>query len=225
MNKIKNEMKINIVIGASSAISKDCKFDNTYYFGRTNPYNYENYIKIPNLESDKGIDLTLELISKVLNDKEFNEVNLLLFQGVSDYDWKKSVYVNLISVAKISEFVSKIALEKKATGSITMIGSIAQTGGKKLTYASTKSALVGLMNSLNYNYGEYIRTNLIIPSVFESKMIEDWSEEKKDSVAKGFTAKRLVNTKEIVSSIEFCMKNKYLLGSILNLSSGKVLFV
>jgi NAD(P)-dependent dehydrogenase (short-subunit alcohol dehydrogenase family) len=132
--------------------------------------------------------------------------------------------INLISCGILSETFGEFLHSNQKAGSITFIGSVAQVNGKKLTYSSTKSALIGLMNSVNHNYGEFVRTNIIIPSSFESKMIEDWNKEKRKNVSDSLYSKRFV-TKEIAHAIKFCINNSYIQGSILNLSSGGVRFI
>ena len=71
MKTSKNTYKLNIVVGASSAISKDFNTAKTYYFGRTNPYDHDNFVGIPSLESEENIESVLDLIDKVLVKEEF----------------------------------------------------------------------------------------------------------------------------------------------------------
>jgi NAD(P)-dependent dehydrogenase (short-subunit alcohol dehydrogenase family) len=223
MQTSKNTFKLVIIVGASSAIAKEfVNTSNTYFVGRSNPYNANNFIQINGLENEKQIEEGNSKILQLLKQNNYDEVHLVCLQGISNNNWNKSVMVNLISCGVLSETFCNFLSDNKKCGSVTFIGSVAQASGKKLTYSSTKSALIGLINSVNENYGEFVRANIIIPSSFESKMIEDWNKEKRKTVSDSLYLKRFVTTTEIAHAIEFCIDNSYIQGSVLNLSSGGV---
>jgi NAD(P)-dependent dehydrogenase (short-subunit alcohol dehydrogenase family) len=223
MQTSKNTSKLIIVIGASSTIAKEFTDNpNVFFLGRSNPYNANNFIQINGLENEVNIQDCSSKIQLLLEQNNYDEVHLVCLQGISNNNWNKSMMVNLISCGVLSETFCNFLTDNKKCGSVTFIGSVAQVGGKKLTYSATKSALVGLMNSVNENYGQFVRANIIIPSVFESKMIEDWNKEKRKNVSDSLYSKRFVTTKEIAHAIEFCIDNSYIQGSLLNQSSGGV---
>jgi hypothetical protein len=53
---LKNTSKLVIIVGASSAFAKEfVNSPNTFFVGRSNPYNLKNYIEIDGLENEVNI--------------------------------------------------------------------------------------------------------------------------------------------------------------------------
>ena len=103
-----------------------------------------------------------------------------------------------------------------------MIGSSSSILGGKMPYSATKSGLVGIMSSINKNHSSYIRANLIVSGIFESGMIDDWTNEKLSIVSHNTYTKRPATVEEIAQAIIFCCSNGYLAGSTINLTNGQI---
>lgn len=198
----------------------NAQLDNVHFFGRTNPHKLKSWTKIPGFSTMHDLNKSLKVFKKEL--KPDPVISLVCLQGTSSKDWHESINVNLLSVANISEALCSYVQENKLQGDIALIGSASSYLGGKPTYSSTKAALFGLMNSLNMNY-ENIRTNIILPGVFDGGMIRDWGDNKREIVASRTFAKRVATSSEIADAIVFCMKNNYIAGSVINMTSGQVI--
>lgn len=132
------------------------------------------------------------------------------------------MFVNLISVGMLSKIFAEYIIENNAKGSITLLGSTSSYLEGKMPYTSSKSGLFGLMNSLNKEFGQFVRTNLIVPGAFIGGMTADWNTEKVQKVTDNTLLKRITTSDEISNSIEFCIQNKYLCGSVINMSGGQI---
>jgi len=78
------------------------------------------------------------------------------------------------------------------------------------------------MSSINKNHSSYIRANLIVSGIFESGMIDDWTNEKLSIVSHNTYTKRPATVEEIAKAIIFCCSNGYLAGSTINLTNGQI---
>lgn len=212
-----------IVIGATTPLSQEFDSPDTYVIGRDNKYSISNFKSGHDLSSEAGILGEIDKIQLILEDsKESTIFNLVHLQGVSTIDWEESINVNQISVAKISEAFCNWIEENNKTGSITLLGSASSYLGGKITYASTKASLFGIMNSLNSRFGEFVRTNIVVPGFFEGGMISDWDSEKIKKVSGKTFSNRPATTNEIYQSILFSIKNEYVCGAVINMSSGQI---
>jgi len=212
------------VIGSStplsSALSKFRK--DVVFFGRTNPHKLSQWEKIPGQETKAGIDKAISALNETLSLITLkDEAHLVCLQGLSDKNWEASINVNLLSVALITDSFCSFLEERNVRGSITLIASASSYLGGKETYASTKAALFGLMNSLQ-GKRKQVRINLILPGAFEGGMTADWDAEKKGNIGRQANAGRLATSEEIAHAINFCMENKYISQSVINMTSGRV---
>ena len=151
-----------------------------------------------------------------------DEVGLVLLQGLSSTDWAASLSVNTLSAGIIAEALSKTAVAQDRQLSVSLIGSLASYCGRKMPYATAKSALVGLMHSLNNAFSPNVRANLIVPGAFPSAMTADWSDEKAREIGRGTFRRRLSQPGEVVAAIEFATKNNYIVDSVINMSGQRI---
>lgn len=117
---------------------------------------------------------------KLLHDKIprlntlINNAAVQLLGSVEDIninDWQKTMNVNLTSPLLLSQlFLSKLEDSK---GSIINIGSIHQQLTKKsfVSYATSKSALIGLTKALAVDLENKVRVNAISPAAIETDML------------------------------------------------------
>lgn len=219
------------VIGSSSplcaAINDDARVGEAYFFGRTNPFGFNNWVSTKSFTLASHIDEFERQFSTYLGhsiDSHTSHVNLIFVAGVSSNDWQESFIVNellpsIISVSFISATKDVLAIEN---ASICLIGSTGSYRGAKLPYSATKASLTGVMHSLNRDSPGIVRTNLVIPTAFNGGMISDWGEEKKDIVAKTNIVHRIGDIKEIADAIMFAASNQFVVDSVINMSAGQV---
>jgi|SRR5450432_1668832 len=94
-------------------------------------------------------------------------------QEVKLEDWNHTLNVNLTGPLLLSQyFMDKLALSK---GSIINIASIHQQLTKKrfISYATSKSALVGLTKALSVDLQGKVRVNTISPAAIDTQMLRD----------------------------------------------------
>jgi NAD(P)-dependent dehydrogenase (short-subunit alcohol dehydrogenase family) len=212
------------VIGSSTALSRaiDEETDDAVFFGRTNPNKFTSWIEIPGLGTNSEIEESLKRFEGSLNPGK--AMSLVCLQGISSDDWGESINVNLLSVARFIDVFCNYVKSNRLKGNVTMVGSASSYLGGKPAYSSTKAALFGLMNSINTSFAPSIRTNIVLPGVFEGGMIHDWSAKKRKKVSEQTYVKRIASASEITDAIMFCIRNEYVAGSVINMTSGQVIF-
>lgn len=192
------------------------------FLGRSNPHELRQWQRIHSLEDEHGIEQACTLLSETTLELGRKAAHLVLLQGVSTKDWRQSINVNMLSVACMAESFARVNRERKAVGSIALLGSATSYLGGKLPYAATKASLTGVMNALNSKYGSETRTNLIVPGVFEGAMTANWGEAKRGVVLQKTFARRMATPQEVVDAIMFCAGNEYVAGSVINMTSGQI---
>ncbi len=116
-----------------------------------------------------------------LFDKEIKDLFLLInnaavqiLSGLKEIklkDWNQTLNVNLTGPLLLSQFfIDKLT---KSKGSIINIASIHQqlTKQRFVSYATSKSALVGLTKSLSVDLQGVVRVNTISPAAIDTKML------------------------------------------------------
>lgn len=192
------------------------------FIGRSNPYGLTNWQQGSSLEDMEGIAATWQTIIEYATSWDNNPAHLVLLQGVSSQDWMKSIYVNMLSVGILAESFAQLNRQRRAIGSIALLGSASAYLGGNIPYAGTKAALPGIMRGLNRKYGNETRTNIVIPGFFEGGMTAAWSEERLAEVASRTHARRPATAREVAGAILFCAMNEYACGSVVNMTSGQI---
>ncbi len=221
--------QLTIFIGASSKIcsaySKLNPDSNCSFFGRTNPDRLTGFVEYSGISDESSIkELTDALLATLDSKDNVNCANIVFVAGVSDKGWKKCFLVNELMPAILSEAVSEYLIERNRRGSLTYISSSsAYAGANKIPYAATKASLNGIMHSITKKYSPSVRANIIVPNAFDSGMISDWSATKKESVGASNMCGEIGRPEDVASAIQFCISNKHLTNSVINLTAGSVL--
>ena len=97
-------------------------------------------------------------------------------------DWNHTLEVNLTGPLLLSQFF--LAKLEKSKGSIINIASIHQQLTKKrfISYASSKSALVGLTKAMSVDLQGRVRVNAISPAAIDTQMLRDGFNNDEDKV-------------------------------------------
>lgn len=224
MRKSKNTSNL-IVIGSSTPLANSLNkaIAGGTFLGRTNPFDIENWIQIPDLAQEKGVENTSQILDNLLNiSPKKGSYHLVQLQGISSKNWTDSINVNLLSVARLSETFIDFMLGNNLKGSLTYMGSASSWLGGKAPYSATKAGLTGLMHAINSEYGPNVRANIVLPGAFEGGMTEDWDAKKRKKVSDKTYIKRLATADEIANSIFFAINNLYLCGATINMTNGQV---
>jgi NAD(P)-dependent dehydrogenase (short-subunit alcohol dehydrogenase family) len=106
-----------------------------------------------------------------------NNVGKVEVGGPVDYSleaWQQMIAINLTSMFLMCKYVIP-HMERRGTGSIVHIGSIAGirwTGVPYISYSSTKAATLGLSRSIALQYArQHIRSNVIMPGLMNTPFI------------------------------------------------------
>lgn len=142
-----------------------------------------------------------------------------------DNDWDRSFNVNVTPSMKLARYFAP-RMAATGSGSIVNVGSpVGIVGARKPSYAASKAALSGLTISLARNLGPSgIRANLLLPGPMITPLTEDWSEEKRQSIAQGSFLKRLCQPREAANIIAFLFSEEasYITGSIIDATAGSM---
>ncbi|NCO10638.1 SDR family oxidoreductase [Candidatus Saccharibacteria bacterium] len=221
-------MKKIYVIGSSSNISEAlARLVNGYscvFIGRSNPHNLKQFINFKGMDDELSVDFLLTAITDDMQaTKNLESASLVIVAGISSHDWRESYLVNEYLPAKLSEEFSRyVAHLPLLNSSITLVGSAAAHLGAKMPYATTKAALGGILHTIARDFRGKVRINLILPSAFESAMIADWGEDKKEAVASSNYIGRLGTSDDMADAILFAVQNEFITNSTINMTGGTV---
>jgi NAD(P)-dependent dehydrogenase (short-subunit alcohol dehydrogenase family) len=140
-------------------------------------------------------------------------------------DFQSSFDINVFApLILIQELLSEL---ESVNGSVVNIGSIHTklTKPRFISYASSKSALTGLSQSLAVDLGNRVRINVIQPAATETEMLLSGFAENSDnyeSLKNYHPAKRLAYPKEIASIALFLVSDKsaFITGATLSIDGG-----
>lgn len=222
-------MKKIYIIGSSSQVSdaldryssEECTL---VFLGRSNPFQLKNYIQYSGIEDEQSVEqLSATIIRDMKMSEQLESASLVILSGISSSDWRTSFLVNEYLPAVLSEqFAQHISLLQLKDCSITLIGSSAAYQGAKLSYATTKASLTGIVHAISRDYRGKARINMVLPSAFNSGMIADWDDEKREAVAGANHIGRLGSAEDVADAIMFTVNNKFITNSVLNLTGGTV---
>jgi len=147
------------------------------------------------------------------------------FDEISMLDWNRTFAINVMAPVMISQMLLPSLRVKH--GSIVHIGSI----HSKLTkpgftaYSTSKSALIGLTQSMAVELGGSVRVNAIEPAAISTQMLNDGFRDSPEQLAllNSFHPTGAIGCPEdVVSAVMFLLdpSNKFLNGCVLPLGGG-----
>jgi len=148
-------------------------------------------------------------------------------QKTSDEDFERVIQTNLMSVFSLTRECAKGMLAR-SSGSIIMIGSMAGLFGidRVVAYGVSKTALIGLVNSLVTEYSKSnVRVNTIAPGWIESNMFLNAinkDEARKQQITNRIAMDRFGKTEDIGNAAVFLSSEaaKYITGVTLPVDGG-----
>ena len=193
-----------LIIGGNSAVSKNFikKYKRNYDIYST--YSNKGIKSKKNLKLDLSKDQSINEFCKSIKKIKFSKI--LFCSGIIyghkiiqyTFDQINDIFnVNTVGVVKLfSKIISKNTLKKTT---IIFISSVSgRKGSYDETYASSKSALTMLAKSISKNYGEFLRVNVITPSVINNtKMFKMMSKKDSSKIIKMTPNKQLLNLNDL----------------------------
>lgn len=163
--------------------------------------------------------------------KEYNSIDILInnagvslpdfIHKTSEWDWDKSIAVNLKGVFLCSKAVIPIMIQQGG-GQIINISSVSAIRGIKggSSYAASKAGVIALTQSIAKEYGKKnIRANCVLPGFHKTDMTSDLSEEIIERTIAHNVLSRTSTLEEVSSFIIFLSKTENISGQVFNLDS------
>lgn len=138
--------------------------------------------------------------------------------------YEKTFEVNLRGAFETSRVFAQHVIERKGTGSIVTITSVAGLRAAPLqgVYGMTKAALNSMTQTLAFELGQSgVRVNAIAPGLFRTPMLETLDPKVIDSLVAATEApKRLGTVREFAHCCAFVIENSYLNGETIRLDGA-----
>ena len=142
---------------------------------------------------------------------------------LGDDDWYAAIDVNATGPMRLCRSLVPL-MRATGGGSIVNVSSpVAILGARKISYAASKAALLGLNAALARALGrDGIRVNAVLPGPTISFMTNDWDEEKRDRIAASTFLGRLCEPREVAAVLSFLVgpDSTYMTGAVLDLTAG-----
>jgi NAD(P)-dependent dehydrogenase (short-subunit alcohol dehydrogenase family) len=176
-----------------------------------------------------------EFLSKLVNligETSFkaliNNAAVQILSSIDDLivdDFRESLDTNLVAPLSLSKMAYPFLKESK--GSIVNIGSIHSKLTKPgfISYATSKSALLGLTQSMSVDCGEFVRVNAIQPAATATEMLLDGFKDnpKAFEALKAFhPTNSIAAPDEVAQAVCFVISEQcqFLNGSVLDINGG-----
>lgn len=145
------------------------------------------------------------------------------FLEISEADWDRHLTLNLKAPLFLSQAVARGMLSKKEGKIINLTDYTAVKPSKDyLPYNVSKGGLVTLTKALARELAPHIQVNAV--ALGPTLPPENYSEEKKRSVAEKTLARRWGNAEEVANTIRFLIEDcDYATGSVFYIEGGKLL--
>lgn len=173
----------------------------------------ENYVKFAKLDGLRA----LVHCAGINNPKPFEQNTLL--------DFSQTMMINVFGFARICQLLFE-PLKENGGGHILAVssvyGSISRAG--RSTYATSKHALNGLMQTIAIEWGKYnIKVNTLSPGFVDTRLTrKNNSPEKISELSSGIALGRLAQAEEIAAVAAFLCssENKYISGQDIIVDGG-----
>jgi len=140
----------------------------------------------------------------------------------SKENWDKTVETNLTSPFLLTQKILPIMVENRY-GRVIYTSSKGAVKGDvgAISYATSKSALLGMSNVLAKEYARFnITNNILMLGAFETGMYHELGEDKKREMLNSIPSKKLGSVGNIVNAIEFLMKSDFVNGTTITIDGA-----
>lgn len=148
--------------------------------------------------------------------------------GITDEDWQYSMDVNATAPMRLTRALLPLIDGDQGASIVNIASPVALVGCRKVSYAASKGALLGLNAALTQNLSpEGIRVNAILPGPTITGMTDDWPEEKRTAIAADCPLGRLCTPEDIAGPVSFLLSDDaaYITGAVLNVTGGSAMGV
>ena len=191
------------------------------------PANLENFVQdeeqLNNFQSKVLLSTKDNPLTAIIHNAALQQLGS--FCDLTNDDWYKTYAVNVLAPVAISR--SLMPELRKNRGSIVHIGSIHSSLTKSgfTAYASSKSALAGLVRAMSVELGGYVRVNGIEPAAISTPMLEAGFSENpqlKSQLESFHPTGAIGSPEDVARSVLFLVnsKNRFLNGCLLPLGGG-----
>lgn len=137
---------------------------------------------------------------------------------------QKTLEVNYLSVAMITQYVARIMIRQKQ-GTIVNVSSIAGMDGApgQFEYVGSKAAIIGITKELAKEFAQYgIRVNAIAPGIVDTDMGNQIEPSLKEEIVNRVFLKRTGKAEEIAAVIAFLSSDyaSYVNGQTIRVDGG-----
>ena len=224
--------------GIGTAICKHLKQKNYFVIGSDisdDVNNLDAFFKtdISNLSKDNefreqfAIDLK-EIIGQNALVALVNNAAVQILSSIEDLnieDFKHTLDVNLVAPLVLSKILYSYLKTNK--GSIVNIGSIHSklTKPQFISYATSKSALLGLTQAMAVDCGEHVRVNAVQPAATATEMLIDGFKDNPEAfknLLKYHPTNSIASPSEVAEVVAFLLSEQcpFINGSVLDINGG-----
>jgi NAD(P)-dependent dehydrogenase (short-subunit alcohol dehydrogenase family) len=182
--------------------------------------------------SDEKIEEFSIKLAGLIGDTSFkaliNNAAVQILSGIEELnveDFRESIDTNLVAPLSLSKLTFSYLKNNK--GSIVNIGSIHSKLTKPgfISYATSKSALLGLTQSLSVDCGEFVRVNAIQPAATATEMLLDGfkdNAEKFKQLKSFHPTNSIASPNEIAEAVYFVISDncQFMNGSVIDINGG-----
>ncbi|MBR9920922.1 MAG: SDR family oxidoreductase [Bacteroidetes bacterium] len=233
----KNALVTGILGGIGSAIGKVLRDHGYYVFGLDRrddfQYNCDRFIQFDIHEYVKSasyrvkytdiFDRVMPKLDVLVNNAAVQKLGHL--QEIRLEDWQETLNVNLTGPMLLSKlFLSRL---EESQGCIINVGSIHHqlTKPRFISYATSKSALIGLTKALAVDLEGKVRVNAISPAAIETQMLRDGFEDDEralEELKRLHPAQRIGYPEDVAKLVYFLAteNNGFIHGANLSLDGG-----
>ena len=173
----------------------------------------------------KSLFIKIKKVTKII-DIVVNNAGIIkssMFSMTNSDTLKDMFQTNLYAPYILTQYATRM-MRKSPYASVIFISSMMATKGGigHSAYASSKSALDGMMKSLAKELAPAIRVNAIAPGVVQTDMIKTLSEDEKEEYTSKSLFKRLATPNDIANVILFLASDmsKYITAELINVDGG-----
>lgn len=145
---------------------------------------------------------------------------------ITEQEWDYIMNINLKGMFMICQRVLQQMVENNIAGSIVNISSLAgEVGGLVVSapYAASKAGVIALTKTLARFAAKYgINVNAVAPGMVKTDMLDNFSEEQRESLFKNVPLKRVAKPEEVAALVNFLVSPEasYITGETVNINGG-----
>ncbi|MPW28668.1 SDR family oxidoreductase [Agarivorans sp. B2Z047] len=135
---------------------------------------------------------------------------------------EKLFKINSLSPVWLSQYASKLMMRQRKGAIINVGSAVAEQGAKgQSVYAASKAAVEGLTKSLARELAPVgIRVNAVRPGIIDTPLLNELSEEERESTINKVDLKRIGHPDEVAQVVVFLSQAEYVTGQIINVDGG-----